>query len=147
MTFFFYVFIVKTVGKGHGLTVRPLFLIGVWHINQNRRAWLRWLYIVLGGSDWQNSICKVVILLRLCSLEQCLDPVFQTSIKTHNFVTFFKFLIHVGMHHTKSDFTKQLLLALSSRSITCKHEQKEISLQVMMPFQKHPLMILCSLLL
>jgi hypothetical protein len=28
----------------------------------------------------------------------------------------------------KSDFTKQLLLALSSRSIICKHEQKEISL-------------------
>jgi hypothetical protein len=26
---FFYVFIVKTVGKGHGLMLRPLFLIGV----------------------------------------------------------------------------------------------------------------------
>ncbi len=39
--FFFDVFIVKTVGKGHGLTLRPLFLIGVWHINRNRRAWLR----------------------------------------------------------------------------------------------------------
>jgi hypothetical protein len=26
---FFYVFIVKTVGKGHGLTLRPLFLMGV----------------------------------------------------------------------------------------------------------------------
>jgi hypothetical protein len=25
----FYVFIIKTVGKGHGLTLRPLFLIGV----------------------------------------------------------------------------------------------------------------------
>ncbi len=46
---FFNVFIVKTVGNGHGLTLRPLFLIGVWHINQNRRAWLRWVYIVLGG--------------------------------------------------------------------------------------------------
>ncbi len=30
----------KTVGKGHRLTLRPLFLIGVWHINRNRRAWL-----------------------------------------------------------------------------------------------------------
>ncbi len=37
---FFYVFIVKSIGKGHGLTLRPLFLIGVWHINQNKRAWL-----------------------------------------------------------------------------------------------------------
>ncbi len=35
---FFYVFIVKTVGKGHGLTLRPLFLIGVWHIKLKRRA-------------------------------------------------------------------------------------------------------------
>ncbi len=55
---FFYVFIVKTVGKGHGLTLRPLFLIGVWHINQNRRALLRCVYIVLGGSNWRNSICQ-----------------------------------------------------------------------------------------
>jgi hypothetical protein len=31
-------FIVKTVGKGHGLTLRPLFLIGVWHIKGKRRA-------------------------------------------------------------------------------------------------------------
>ncbi len=35
---FFYVFIVKTVGKGHRFTLRPLFSIGVWHINWNRRA-------------------------------------------------------------------------------------------------------------
>ncbi len=35
---FFYVFIVKTIEKGHGSTLRPLFLIGVWHINQDRRA-------------------------------------------------------------------------------------------------------------
>ncbi len=54
---FFYVFIVKTIGKGHGSTLRPLFLIGVWHINRNRRAWLRWVYIILGGSNWHNSMC------------------------------------------------------------------------------------------
>ncbi len=35
---FFYVFIVKTVGKGYGLTLRTLFLIRVWHIKQKRRA-------------------------------------------------------------------------------------------------------------
>ncbi len=56
--YFFDVFIIKTVGIGHGLMLRPLFLIGVWHINQNRRAWLRWVYIVLGGSYWHNSICQ-----------------------------------------------------------------------------------------
>ncbi len=55
---FFYVFIVKTAGKGHGSTLRPLFLIGVWHINRNRRAWLRWVYNVLGGSKWHNSVCQ-----------------------------------------------------------------------------------------
>ncbi len=41
----------------------------------------------------------MVILLRLYLLEQCLDPVFRSSIKTLNFVTFEEFLIHVGMHH------------------------------------------------
>ncbi len=49
--FFFDVFIVKTVGKGHRLTLRPLFLIGVWHVNQNRRAWLSWVYNLLGESN------------------------------------------------------------------------------------------------
>ncbi len=35
---FFDVFIVKTLGKGHGLTLRTLLLIGVWHIKRERRA-------------------------------------------------------------------------------------------------------------
>jgi hypothetical protein len=35
---FFDVFVVKTVGKGHGLTLRHLFLMGVKHIKQKRRA-------------------------------------------------------------------------------------------------------------
>jgi hypothetical protein len=34
----FDVFIVKTIGKGHGLTLRPLFSIGVLHIKRKRRA-------------------------------------------------------------------------------------------------------------
>jgi hypothetical protein len=37
-TVFFNVFIVKTIGKGHRLMLRPLFLIGVQQINRNRRA-------------------------------------------------------------------------------------------------------------
>jgi hypothetical protein len=32
--------------------------IGVLHINRNRRAWLRWVYDLLGGSNWQNSNCQ-----------------------------------------------------------------------------------------
>ncbi len=55
---FFNVFIIKTIGKGHGSMLRPLFLIGVWHINQNKRAWLSWVYNLLGGFNWQNSICQ-----------------------------------------------------------------------------------------
>ncbi len=35
---FFDVFIIKTIGKSHGPTLRTLFLIGVWHIKQKRRA-------------------------------------------------------------------------------------------------------------
>ncbi len=49
------------------------------------------------------AYARAVILLRLCLLERCLDPVFRTSIKTCNFVTFYIFLIHVGMHHTSHD--------------------------------------------
>ncbi len=97
---FFYVFISKTEGKGHGLTLRHLFLIRVWHIKQKRRAWLRWLYNLLGVSNWKNDIRKSGYRLRLYSLVQCLNPVFWTSIKTQNYVTFYKFLIHLGMHHT-----------------------------------------------
>ncbi len=100
MTFFFNVFIVKTVGKGHGSTLRPLFLIGVWHIKQKRRALLRWVYNLLGGSNQQNDICKSGIVLRWYSLEQCLDPMCRTLIKTRNFVTFYKFLTHLGIRHT-----------------------------------------------
>ncbi len=36
--FSFDVFIVKTVEKGHRLTLRPLFSIGILHIKQKRRA-------------------------------------------------------------------------------------------------------------
>jgi hypothetical protein len=38
MTFFFNVFIVKTIGKGQGVTLRPLLSIGVLHIKRKRRA-------------------------------------------------------------------------------------------------------------
>ncbi len=37
-TMVFFVFIVKTIGKGHGLMLMPLFSKGVLHIKQMRRA-------------------------------------------------------------------------------------------------------------
>ncbi len=58
------------------------------------------IYCIGGGLIDIIAYAREVILLRLCLLEQCLDPVFWTSIKTHNFVTFYEFLIHIGVHHT-----------------------------------------------
>ncbi len=46
------------------------------------------------------TYARVVIVLHLYSLEHCLNPVLQTLIKTRNFVTFYKFLIHLDVHHT-----------------------------------------------
>jgi hypothetical protein len=43
---------------------------------------------------------RVVVVLCLYLLELCLNPVLRTLIKTSNFVTFYKFLIHIGVHHT-----------------------------------------------
>ncbi len=58
------------------------------------------IYFIGGGLIERIAYARVVILLCLYLLEQCLDPVFRTLIKTPNFVTFYKFLIHLGMHHT-----------------------------------------------
>ena len=47
-------------------------------------------------------------------------------------------LYKINHFFPKPDFAKELLLAVSSRFITCKHEQKDkrkvLPLQVMMPF-------------
>jgi hypothetical protein len=53
------------------------------------------------------TYARVVILLRLNLLEQCLNHVLRTSIKTCNFVTFYKFLIHLGVHHTHCNLCKK----------------------------------------
>jgi hypothetical protein len=58
--------------------------------------------IYWGGLTDIIAYARVVILLRLCLLEQCLDPVFRLSNKTCNFVTFYEFLIHLGVHHTNN---------------------------------------------
>jgi hypothetical protein len=57
------------------------------------------------------TYARVVIVLHLYSLEQCLNHVFWTSNKTRNFVTFYKFLIHLGMHHT---YGKEITVAKNS---------------------------------
>jgi hypothetical protein len=52
------------------------------------------------------TYARAVIILHLYLLEQCLNSVLRTSIKTCNFVTFCKFLNHLGVHHTHNN-TKQ----------------------------------------
>jgi hypothetical protein len=53
------------------------------------------------------TYARVIILLHLSLLEQCLNRVLRTSIKTCNFVTFYKFLINLGMHHTHCNLCKK----------------------------------------
>ncbi len=74
-TAFFDVFIVKTVGKGHGSTLRTLFSIGVWHIKRKRRAYWRQVYNFWGGSPWENNLwrsgcCIAVVLVGTVSRAQ-----------------------------------------------------------------------------
>ncbi len=87
-TVFFNVFIVKTVGKGHGLMLKtPVFNRGMTY--QSKQKGLTKVSILYwGGLSDIISYARVVILVRLYSLEQCLDPMFWSSIKTLNFVTF-----------------------------------------------------------
>jgi hypothetical protein len=56
--------------------------------------------IYWGGLTERMTHARVVIVLRLYLLEQCLNPVLWTSIKTCNFATIYEFLIHLGMYHT-----------------------------------------------
>ncbi len=97
---FFNIFIVKTVGKDHGSMLRTLILIGVWHIKWKRRAKLRWVYNLLGGSIWQNNLWRSSCCIAFVFVGTVSRPQLRTLIKTRNFVTFSKILIHVGMHHT-----------------------------------------------
>ncbi len=109
---FIYVFIVKTVGKGHGSMLRPLFLIGVWHIKRKRRAWLRGLYNLLRGSNWKNDLYESGYCIAFVFVRTVSDPVLQTSIKTPNFVTFYEFLIHLGVHHTTNELLTRMKCCL-----------------------------------
>ncbi len=117
---FFDVFIVRTVGKGHGSTLRPQFLIGVWHIKRKRKARLRWLYNLLGGSKWKNDICKSGYRIAFVFVRTVSDPVLWTSIKTRYFVTSYEFLIHLGMYHTHQRIAlTSLPLLWSQQPIWC----------------------------
>jgi hypothetical protein len=46
----------------------------------------------------------VVVVLHLYLLEQCPELILGTLIKTCNFVTFYKFWSHLGMHHTRYEW-------------------------------------------
>jgi hypothetical protein len=69
---FFYVFIVKTVGKGHGSTLRTLFLKG-YDISNKREGLNKGEYIICWGGGYHDRITYggVVAVLRLYLLEQC----------------------------------------------------------------------------
>ena len=69
------------------------------------------------------TYARVVIVLRLYLLEQCLNPVLWTSIKTCNIVTFYKFLIHLGVHHTYCIFSRK---KFGSPSVTVMRDWLEI---------------------
>jgi hypothetical protein len=43
---------------------------------------------------------RVVIVLHLYLLEPSLNPILRILVKTCNVVTFYEFLIHLGVHHT-----------------------------------------------
>ncbi len=49
---FFDFFHRKLVEKGHRSRLRPLFSIGVWYFKQKRRAWLRWVFNLMGWPYW-----------------------------------------------------------------------------------------------
>jgi hypothetical protein len=97
---FFYVFIVKTIEKGRRLTLRPLFLIGVLHIKQKKRAYLRWVYNLLGGSNYKNNIWTRGFAIAFVFAIAVFKTQNWSPEKTLNFVTFSEFLTHPRVHHT-----------------------------------------------
>jgi hypothetical protein len=65
------------------------------------------------------TYARVVFELCLYFLEQCLNPVLWISIKTCNFVTFYEFLIHLGMHPTTAaGTTKAVVRQLQAAAAT-----------------------------
>jgi hypothetical protein len=100
-TIFCNVFIVKTVGKGHGLMLRTLFLIGVCHISNEREGLNKGKHIICwGGYHDKITYGGVVAVLCWYLLEQCLEFNIVTSKKSYkrNFLRVFGPPMHV--HHT-----------------------------------------------
>ncbi len=93
--FFWCVFIVKIVGKGHRLTLRPLFSIGVLHIKRERRAQLRWVYNLLGGSVlriiWWSGWRIAIVFVGTVSRAQL-----RTLKKTRKMYVFFSRTLSLG---------------------------------------------------
>ncbi len=84
--------------------LRTLFLIGVWHIKRKRRAQLRWVYNLLGGSVWQYNLWRSGCCIGFVFIGTVSRAQLWTSIKTCNFVTFYEFLLHLGVHHTGNEW-------------------------------------------
>ncbi len=82
--------------KECGLSQRPLFLMGVLHIIQKRRTWLRWVYNLGGGLSWPKNIWMRGFSIAFVFLSSVSKTHPWTSIYTRNFVTFYEFLMHTG---------------------------------------------------
>jgi hypothetical protein len=79
----------------------PIFNRGMTHQTKEKGSTKVTIKFIWGGIPERMTYARVVIVLCLYLLEQCLNPVLRTSTKTHNCVTLHKFLIHLGMHHTR----------------------------------------------
>ncbi len=66
----------------------PVFNRGMTYQSKQKGLTKVSIYCIGGGLSDKIAYARVVILLRLYLLDQYLDPVFQSSIKTLNFVTF-----------------------------------------------------------
>ncbi len=58
-----------------------------------------------GGSIWQNNLWRSGCCIAFVFVETVSRAQLWTWIKTRNFVTFYKFLMHLGVHHTTTYHT------------------------------------------
>ncbi len=96
---FFYVFHCQNQRKRSWVDAKTLFLIGVWHINQKRRAWLRWVYNLLGGGlTVRVTFGGVVMVLCLYLFKQSLNLVLGHQLKLVVLLLLTSFLIRRAPH-------------------------------------------------
>jgi hypothetical protein len=71
------------------------------------------ILFVGGGLTDRITYGGVVSGLHVYSSEQCPELILGTSIKTHNIITFYKFLSHLGMHHTPRQLAFAVAVAVT----------------------------------